>query len=146
MNEPTYSLSSSADRLTFAFLSISPTRTIHKQVLYDPINELIYNLALVDVMPDGSLVDNVISDNGDMPKVIATVIQTMFAFFTHYPDKQIYFQGSDEARTRFYRILIGRELEQARKLFLIYGKKADGSWNIFVPNEPYTGFIFEHKS
>ena len=62
-NEPAYPFRSSEDRLTFAFQSVSPDRIIVKQVLYDPIDNLFYNLALVDVMTDGRLADDVVSNN-----------------------------------------------------------------------------------
>ena len=69
----------------------------------------------------------------------------MLMFFEKHPDKLIYFQGSDIVRTRFYRILIHRELKQATKLFFVYGKKTDDKYEIFVPNYPYIGFAFEFK-
>ncbi|RYC68308.1 MULTISPECIES: DUF6934 family protein [Spirosoma] len=146
MNEPAYPLRSSPDRQTFAFLSVSPARIIAKQVLYDPIDEQVVNLALVDVMPDGRLADDVVSDNQDMPTVIATVVRTMFLFWDAYPEKLIYIQGRDTARTRFYRILISRELDRAQELFWIYGKRPDGQYERFVPDQLYTGFAFQLKS
>ena len=145
MNEPAYPFRNSADRMTFVFQSVSRYRTITKQVLYDPIDDPFYNLALVDVMPDGRLADDITSDNQDLSKIIATVVQTMLLFAEKYPDKLIYFQGSNDVRTRFYRILIGRELEQATRLFFVYGKKSSDEYEIFVPNYPYIGFAFGLK-
>jgi hypothetical protein len=146
MTVPPYPFLVSENQLTFAFESVSPERVIIKQVLYDQINDIYYNLALVDVMPDGRLADDVVSDNQDLPKVIATVLQTMFVFFDEYPDKLIYFQGSDAVRTRFYRIIIDRELNKVRELFLIYGRKPDNSLEEFISNSVYVGFVFALKS
>lgn len=70
MNEPAYPFRNTADRLTFTFESVGLDRIINKQVLYDTIDERTVNLALVDVMPDGRLADEVVSDNQDMDKVI----------------------------------------------------------------------------
>lgn len=146
MNEPAYPFRNTADRLSFTFKSVSSERIINKLVLYDTIDENTVNLALIDVMPDGRLADEVVSDNQDIDKVIATVVETIFAFFETYPEKKIYFQGSDAVRTRLYRILISRELAEATKLFLIYGRRIGGDYEVFRPNLPYTGFIIELKS
>ena len=70
----------------------------------------------------------------------------MLVFFKRHPDKLIYFQGSDAVRTRFYRVLINRELEQAKEQFAIYGKKETNEYETFALNHPYIGFAFELKS
>ncbi len=146
MTEPPYPFLSSENRLTFAFESISTERIIIKQVLYDQIDTIYYNLALVDVMSDGRLADDIVSNNQDMPKIIATVLQTMVSFFDKYPDKFIYFQGSNPVLTRFYRIIIDRELNKLHELFWVYGRRSDDSLEKFVPNGVYVGFVFALKS
>ena len=146
MNEPAYPFRIRTDGLLFSFYSVSEEKIIQKLVVYTPVDDLIYNLALVDVMPDGSLADNVTTNNQDVRRVIATVIQTVLAFFERYSDGLVYFQGSDDVRTRFYRILITRELEQASQLFTIYGKTADGRYELFIKGEPYVGFLFQQNN
>lgn len=144
MNEPAYPFRVRTDGLLFSFYSVSEEKIVPKLVVYTPVDDLIYNLALVDVMPDGSLADNVTTNNQDMNRVMATVIQTMLAFFEKYPDRLVYFQGSDDIRTRFYRILITRELEAARQLFVIYGKTAEQEYELFQIGQPYVGFLMQN--
>ena len=146
MNEPAYPFRIRTDGLLFSFYSVSEEKIILKLVVYTPVDDLIYNLALVDVMPDGSLADNVTTNNQDVRRVIATVIQTVLAFFERYSDGLVYFRGSDDVRTRFYRILITRELEQASQPFSIYGKTADGKYELFIKGEPYVGFLFQQNN
>ena len=56
-----------------------------------------------------------------MEKVIATVVQTLFVFFEKYPDNDVYFEGSTLSRTRLYRIILSKELTDAKKVFVIQG-------------------------
>ncbi len=74
MNEPAYPFRSRTDGLFFSFHSVSEEKVVPKLIIYTPVDNLIYNLALVDVMPDGSLADNVTTNNQDMNRVMATVI------------------------------------------------------------------------
>jgi len=97
------------------------------------------------VQADGSLADDVTTNNRDLNQVLATVIQTMLAFSDQYPDKLIYFQGSDDRRTRLYRILIARELDEAQRLFNIYGKLNDEQYEPFIKGQQYVGFLFQRN-
>ena len=149
MNEPAYPLRVSDDALTYRFDSVSEQKIIHKSVEFVPFfeNPIFFNLALLDIDDDGTVNDLVVSNNHDMARVIATVFQALLTFFETYPNKLIYFKGSDSAglRIRLYRILIARELEQASVLFEIYGQLPGGSYEQFQPNQPYAAFIFQLK-
>ena len=147
MNEPAYPFRVSDDALSYAFDSISEVKIIHKAVEFRPfsVNPIFYNLALLDVNDDGTADDLVASNNQDMKRVLATVFRSMLTFFDRYPNKLIYFNGSDESglRNRLYRILIARELEEIQKMFEVHGRLANGNYEEFVPNKPYIGFIFQ---
>ena len=150
MNEPAYPFRISDDALDYRFESVSEQKIIHKVVEFRsfPNNPIFYNLALLDFEEDGTLNDLVVSNNHDMARILATVFQSMLVFFKSYPNKLVYFKGSDEVglRTRLYRILISRELEQVRKLFETYGQLADNSFEEFMPDRPYIAFIFQLKN
>jgi hypothetical protein len=149
MNEPAYPLLISTDALIYKFDSVSDQRLIHKAIEFSafPTNAIFYNLALVDIEDDGTTNDLVISNNQDMNRVMATVFKAMRLFFDKYPNKLVYFRGSDETglRTRLYRVLISRELEEATKMFVIYGQLSEYSYEEFSPNRPYIAFIFQLK-
>ena len=110
------------DRLYFSFLSVSPERTIQKAIIFTPLSaHRIFNLALVDVLPDGSFCDQTISNNGDLEKIMATVIQCIAQFFESYTQADIYLQANTPAKNRLYRIIISRELSRIKKYYEIYG-------------------------
>ena len=48
--------------------------------------------------------DEVITNNGDALKILATVVSTVYAFIGKFPDAFIYATGSSEARTKLYRM------------------------------------------
>jgi hypothetical protein len=103
-----------------------------------------YNLFLGHVLPTGDLCDMTVSNNGDMDKIISTVIQTMLIFLKAHPPKSIYFTGSNDARVRLYRVVVSRELSEAKKYFEIYGMNALDA-EPFKVNVNYDGFLVELK-
>ncbi len=69
----------------------------------------IWNLGFGDLDPvSGGIVDDVVSDNGDGPKVLTTVALTLLEFFDEYPDEIVIFTGSDDRRTRIYERIVKR--------------------------------------
>jgi hypothetical protein len=77
-----------------------------------------------------------------MDKVIATVIQTMFRFFNKRPDCLIYILGSTAERTRLYRIIIAREIDEANRCFRIYGI-IESETEPSHPNRPYDSLVLK---
>lgn len=59
-------------------------------------------MAFGDLLPDGTLDDIAKSNNGDIVKVLSTVVKILDDFTTRYPRATIYFAGSTEQRTRLY--------------------------------------------
>ena len=135
------------DCLWFEFDSVSEQKTVKKVVAYTPFqdNPELYNLALADAFPDGSFSDKSVTNNDDMEKVMATVVQTLLHFFEKYPTKMIYVEGSTVERTRLYRIIISRELTEIEEIFTIYGilrSKAEQ----FQKNQHYDAFVISLKN
>lgn len=121
MDKPFYDFQILEEKLRFDFVS-EGEKTIRKVIFYKAIPETtFFQLALVDVMDDGSFSDSVRSNNGDRNKVLATVIQTFRFFFEQYPDATIIFSGSDEIRTRMYERIISGELEKELNRFAFLG-------------------------
>jgi hypothetical protein len=149
MTHPSYALSRDDAALCFDFESINDRRIIHKRVLYSPtIIPDLYNLALGDVEINNTLNDTVRSGNEDRNEIIATVVQTLLIFFQSYPHRAVYFEGSDPegVRTRLYRAVISRELDNTRESFDIYGMYDDQSVEFFERYKPYVAFIIRRKS
>ena len=110
MNVKPYAISYDSKRVTFGFQSVSNRQTIEKIVLFSPIVETaaVFNLALCDLDENGELRDDIVSNNDDLEKVMATMIIIIGLFFEANPDKKVFFEGNSPARTRLYQIAINK--------------------------------------
>lgn len=141
MNYPPYPFESLPDGLTYAFESRSNERTIQKYVIFTPINSRCYNLALVDLEEDGQLSDTSISNNDDLERVLSTVIQIILTFFNHNPDCKLSFAGSTPERTRLYRIVINKYIDNFSSYLSVEGISPEQHRETFKPNRPYVSFV-----
>jgi len=142
MKSEFYKTTSSEDCLTFRFESISEKKTIKKIITFVRISDSIdlYNLAFGDLKADDTTDDLSVSNNADLEKVIATVLQSIVLFFKAYPKALLYIKGSTPARTRLYRIVIDQALGEYQKGFEIFGM-LDTEIEFFGRNRPYTAFV-----
>ncbi|MCF2496397.1 DUF6934 family protein [Dyadobacter chenhuakuii] len=147
MNSEYYQTEASEDRLEFLFDSVSEKKTIPKIITFTRYADGIdlFNLAFGDLKEDARLDDLAVSNNADMEKVMATVIQSIFLFFQENPKAVLYIEGSTMQRTRLYRIIISRELSAFQKDFDIFGRIKSES-EPFVLNRPYDGFVVKVKN
>ncbi|MCU0469022.1 MAG: hypothetical protein MUF58_10490 [Arcicella sp.] len=145
MDTPYYPFEIFDNAVRFKFVSVSNDKKVEKVIIFSKTQfDGIYNLALLDILADGSESDIVQTKNKDMKKVLATVFRTMEVFFQSHPNCGVAFSGSSPERTRLYRIAIARELESALKLFNIMGIK-DGILYPFKPNTSFDAFLFMLK-
>lgn len=145
MDQPYYPFETFDNAVRFRFTSISNEKTVEKVISFSETQfNGIYNLALLDILADGSESDIVQTKNKDMEKVLATVFRTMVVFFQNHPGCGIAFSGSTPERIRLYRIAITRELNSASKLFSIMGIK-NGLLFPFEPNVEFDAFLFTLK-
>jgi hypothetical protein len=87
-------------------------RHVRKVVIFDVVSDPdLYNLAFGDLLPglpEGEIDDFSNTDNGDMVRVLATVIRILIDFLHRNPQATVFFTGSTEARTNLYRRIISR--------------------------------------
>jgi uncharacterized Fe-S cluster-containing protein len=69
----------------------------------------------------------------------------MLLFFEKYPNKKIYFRGSNEVRTRIYGSLISKFIEIIELYFSVLGLRIDGEFEKFTSTQPYVAFIIFQK-
>ena len=82
----------SADRLEFRFDSIGPKGRITKLVQFtEALNENIYILAFGNMNKNGNIDEEIIRNNKDRNKILATVASTIYEFTAHHPGKKILF-------------------------------------------------------
>ncbi len=147
MNEPSYTFSHIDDKLNFEFESISEIKSIRKLIEYRLIdnNTLLYNLALIDILPNGEVSDLSVSNNKDMPKVLSTVFQSMLYFFEAKPKARIFIQGSTPSRTRLYQIAISKYMTEFEQKFDIWGFVGN-EMELFLKDKNYEIFIISTKN
>ena len=144
MTQATYSFNVLNHGLRFDFSSIGK-RIISKSIIYREIDiPGMYSLALVDNHEDGSSDDTVVSDNGDMEKILVTVFQTFSIFFRRHPDALVAFWGSTASRTRLYRIAISHEWAKIAEIYNVWGI-TEQAYESFERNRLYIGFLFSLK-
>ena len=105
----------------YKFFSLGRNR-IEKIVDFVPYNiKNIINLEFGDLLPDGSIDDKIASNNGDIGKVLSTVIMIVKHFTAKNPQAVIYFSGSTVERTRLYARILKMHHATFIKEFVIYG-------------------------
>src|SRR5579872_614159 len=90
----------------FVFYSLGKRR-IEKIVEFAPLAVPNFvNLGFGDLRPDGTIDDKANSNNGDIIKVLSTVIEILKHFTSQFPDSVIQFRGSTGERNRLYRRIL----------------------------------------
>lgn len=144
MNFPAYSFTRFQEvdeAIFYAFTSSSPEKAIQKLVIFTPIHENQYNVALVDLLTSGELSDTAVSSNQDMEQVLATVIQIILHFLRDRPATSVVFKGSTPSRTRLYRAIIGKYLTEIAGLCTMQGITVDDQVEVFQLNQNYAAFV-----
>ncbi|WP_409017743.1 DUF6934 family protein [Dyadobacter sp. CY323] len=146
MNEKFYPFEVDPSDFRYEFLSVSEMKTVKKVVLITETERRnVHNVALLDVLDDGSLCDLTESRNNDLRMVMATVMQIVADFLRNNPESYVIFRGSDPRRHRLYSIIISRELKELTNTFEIFGLVS--SFPItFVPDTTYNFYLVKKKS
>ncbi|MCE3228071.1 MAG: hypothetical protein K0S32_2622 [Bacteroidetes bacterium] len=145
MKHEQYITIASSCMMEYSFTSTGPNGDKAKLIQYTYLeHENVCNLGFGVILPDGTIDDLIITNNGDMEKVLATVAHTVYSFTDSYPDIPIAAKGSTPSRTRLYRKLITLNYLEIEQDFSIYGKK-NNSWELFVKGEDYEAFLVKRK-
>jgi hypothetical protein len=141
MNYKPYTLNISDNNTRFQFQSVGKRGVFEKVIQFMQLSNGLYNLALLDYNPfTGDENDLSITDNGDMPEILATVMNATILFTTEFPDKTVYFRGSSKSRTRLYQISINKVYLDLQKDLTIYGS-INNEWVPFEPNLSFDSFL-----
>lgn len=129
----------------YHFQSIGKRGVFEKAIEFSPLNDNVYNLALLDFDPTtGEFVDDTITDNGDMREVLATVLKIALHFLSRNPYQSIVISGNSDSRTRLYQIAIGKLFPDAREFLLVKGLNNE-QWLDFEPNGSFESFLIARK-
>ena len=128
-----YPIEYGEDKLKFCFVSIGFAGEIVKLVSYDYYRSSLWNLSFGDANDDQTDFDyKVISDNGDMRKVMQTVFQTSLIFTDEYPNRKIYIEPVDRKRRVLYNRILQEKQTDIEQYFTI-----EGGFSNKIGNEPY---------
>lgn len=142
-----YNLKTSSKGRRYEFISEGPRGAIRKLIEFqETYDSGLFNLAFGDKDPlMGEMDDLSVSDNGDVQKVLATVVAAVYAFCNQHPEAYVYASGSTKARTRLYRMGITKYFEEMQQDFYLYGQVGD-DYVDFEPGVNYDGFLAQRKS
>jgi hypothetical protein len=132
----------------YRFFSLGRNK-IEKIVDFVPLKPKdLVNLGFGDLLPDGSIDDKIASNNGDIRRVLATVVMILKHFTAQRPDAIIYFSGSTPERTRLYTRILKIYYAEFTKEFTIYGvvgTRQDHQRSLFDPRAQlnYFGFLIK---
>jgi hypothetical protein len=141
-----YNLNADDAFMSFEFISNGPKGEIVKLIQYTELGRgNIFNLGFGDKNElTGSINDIVVTDNKDREKVLATVVASIHIFTNYYPLAWIYLEGSNESRTRLYRMAISIYFDDLNKHFNIFGY-FENDWIAFDKEHNYTAFLIKRK-
>lgn len=88
--------------------------------------------------------DEIVTNNGDSVKVLATVASTVYAFTDKFPEAMIFATGTTKARTRLYRMGISNHLSTIKLDFEVFGL-IDDKWLPFLKEVEFEAFLVKRK-
>lgn len=152
MEKPVYPINTFENGLYHFFDSVSDNIVTKKVVAFSPSteNEQIYRLVFGDLLPNGNIDVYGSSQNKDMELILSTVIKAIESFFVYHPEKIISFAGSTPARTRLYRAVINKFIDnlenQPELSYKIYGFTDDNEIEPFQKDKIYIGYLIHKKN
>ena len=145
MNYEPYTLHVTEHDRCFSFQSIGRNGTVDKVIYFSPNGEDMFNLGLVDVDPiTGKKSDKSVTNNGDLPEVMATVVTAMLLFLESYPDQAVQFKGSTELRSRLFENHIAQIYPHLMKDLTVLGLQ-NNRWDYFEVGVQYESFMVSKK-
>ena len=141
MNQPTYTVKFDTDNDYYIFESIGKNGSIFKVVAFSKIQHNVYNFGFGDYdIQTKDINDKSISDNGDMVKVLATVIDIALKFLAENPMVYILIEGSSLTRIQLYQRILNTHYEDFIDSHEIYGFK-NNNFEEFQKNTSYESFL-----
>lgn len=105
----------------YTFSSVGTHGVILKVIIFQALSAAdSFNLFLTDLV-DGRLADDLqVTDNGDLPKVMATVVAVIRDFTIRQPEARIIISGSNDTRKRLYARIIQNNFESLIREYDVY--------------------------
>lgn len=111
----------------YTFTSIGKNGFVQKAVVFQEVENGIFNLALVDYEPTTQLwSDMTNTNNGDLPKIMATVVHIIKHFLEENPSRIIYMEGNTKSKNMLYNRIVNNYYDQFSETFDIMVNGEDG--------------------
>lgn len=143
MIRESYPLQTDENREVFVFESIGIKGRIVKIIVFDLIQDDIWNLGFGDLHDDG-WDDEVISNNGDLVRVISTVAQAVLLFSDKWLERRILINPVDKKRKRLYNTVFKRRQNEITQYFEIIGSTDQGV-QLYKPQVSFNLFLLARK-
>jgi len=146
MNHSVYPIRRVGKKLVFVFRSVNQegANPVTKIVGYPRIvrgGHRYYNLEFGDLKRKSvDFDDMIVTDNGDMRKVLRTVAATLETFFDELPNAKVHIYGSDSVRHAYYHKLIRDYYRFIKTSYNVFGH-INNRIGRFQPNIEYDFII-----
>lgn len=127
MTPDTYALEREGNKLQFSFVSADSEgeNRVIKIIAYDIVKKhkvTYYNLGFGDLNTETMEVDDEAeSNNGDMRKVLSTVVSTLPLFFELHPSKKVHLDDSTLLRKQYYHKLVRDYYRRITEHYVVEG-------------------------
>jgi hypothetical protein len=135
----------------YTFVSKGRKGAVLKVVQFSPTSaKNVINLSFGDLQPDGTVNDTVNTNNNDIIRVMATVIEIVNDFAAENPGIKIVFAGGNHVRTSLYFRILKMYQAEFSKTYIITALVKEGSRFAEMPFEPsgnnkYLAFFVRRK-
>ncbi len=135
------------DLLVYAFESIGKQGIIKKMVYFQEISPNFYNLAMGDYLGEYEIpIDDMhVSDNGDMPKVFATIAKIIAHFLHENPQYTVFIEGNTPLKKALYQRIITNNRKDLITFFDLFGVDSLGKVQNFDATESYEALLIKAK-
>lgn len=143
MIHESYPLITDEKREVFIFESVGPKGRVRKIVIFDQIRADLWNLGFGDLLEQG-WDDAVITNNGDLVRVISSVAQATYKFSEKWPERKILISPVDEKRKQLYNTIFKRRYHEIMAIFEIKGLQGKKLQN-YDPHTYFDLFLLSRK-
>lgn len=135
------------EKIEFRFTSVGSKGSIVKVIEFQQTPLKFWNLGFGDAT-EGDWKDDVITDNGDLRKVLQTVTNTVHLFFNLYPNQEIVIIPLDHQRKLLYNRVIQQRWHEIEPFFIVKAIHLDTDnpkFENYTPKKIYDYFRITQK-
>ena len=130
---------------TFRFTSIGKTEITKVVEFQETLEDGVYNLAMGDLIGKDFYIDTSNSNNGDIKKVLTTVVNIVQIYTKKYPERSVFITGNTQTKNNLYQRIIRMYYQTFKEEFNILGYLNKEVKEQFDPNNNYVAFIVKRK-